>query len=216
MQPIVVSVGPLDSADDNGICASQTPNAGAMTLNGALVMGGVAIMDAQRQVLFTFAADESGHDFVVTGTNWSGSVITETVAGTTAGTVATALSYKTVTSITISANATGAIIVGTNGVADSPWVRLDGWANPSVTKACVASGTVNYTVEFSMDDPNSPTDPVLPADMTWVNDSDSNFVTATGTKAGSWAYVPVWVKCVLNSGTGTVTMTLQQSGSVPY
>lgn len=216
MQPIVVSVGPLAGASANNICLSQTPSAGALTLNGALASGGVATLDKPRQILFTFAADESGHNFVVTGTNWSGLKISETVAGTTAGTKATVLSYATVTSITIDTNATGAITVGTNGVADSPWVRLDGWANPSLAKACVTSGTVNYTVQFSMDDPNSPTNAVTPAEMTWNSDSDTNFVNATGTKAGSWAYIPVWARILLNSGSGTVTMTVQQTGVAPY
>ena len=43
MQPISVTVGPLDAADDNGIAQSQTTAGAAdLTLNGALVSGGVA------------------------------------------------------------------------------------------------------------------------------------------------------------------------------
>lgn len=217
MRPITFAVGPLASAVANNIALSQTPlAAGALTLNGSLVASGVAILDVARQVLFTFAANETGHSFVATGTSWAGDAISETVAGTTAGTVATVLSYKTITSITISAAATGAMTVGTNGVASSPWIRLDEWATPNIFKQCTASGTVNYTLQITADDPNAPSGAVLPAAVTWVNDPDLSFVAATATASGTLLMSPAWVRVVLNSGTGTVTTTVRQAGSVAY
>lgn len=217
MQPIVVSVGPLASASANNIAHTQTPlAAGALTLNGALVTGGVAILDTPRQVLITPAGNETGHNFTITGTDWAGSPISEVLAGTNATAMASVLSYATVTSITISAAATGALTAGTNGVASSPWVRFDGFALPSVAKQCVASGTVNFTVQVSMDDPNSAGSPVNPNAMTWVNDPDTSFVAATATALGNWNFAPIWARVVLNSGTGSVTTTFQQTGSVTY
>lgn len=218
MQPIVVTVGPLAGASANNIALSQTPaGVGALTLNGSLVTNGVAILDKPRQVLITTAADEHTKSFVITGTDWSGSPISETVTGIPNGTAqASVLSYKTVTSITISAAAAGALTVGTNGVASSAWVRLDGFANPSVAKQCVVSGTANYTVQYSMDDPNSATSPVNPNAMTWFNDMNSEFVAATGSQFDLWAFVPVWARVVLNSGSGSVATTFQQTGAVTY
>jgi hypothetical protein len=216
MTPIVVTVGPLVTAAANNIAQSQTPNAGAITLNGTIVTGGVAILDKARQVLFTFAASEVGHNFVLVGTNWAGDAIGETVAGTGIGTVATVLSYKTVSSVTISANATGAIQIGTNGVAASPWVRMDGWANPSISLACVVSGTANYTVQQTMDDPNSPTSPVNPNAMTWQNFPDLALVAASATMQATYTFVPQWIRVILNSGTGSVTTTILQTGDTPY
>lgn len=211
MRPITVTVGPLVAASANNISLSQTPaGAGALLLNGSTA----GVLDTPRQVLFTFAADETGHNFVVTGKNGTGDTQSETVAGTTAGTKATVLSYKTVTSITISAAATGALTVGTNGVADSPWVRLDPWSNSYVSIQCTASGTVNYTVQQTLDDPNSPTNPVLPSAMTWVSSNDTAAVGATGSIQTNYGFTPTWARIVLNSGTGTVVSTFAQTGVV--
>lgn len=216
MRTITVTAGPLAGASANAICLSQTPNAGALTLNGSLVTSGVAVLDAPRQVLFTFAANETGHSFVVTGTNWAGDTISETVAGTTAGTVATVLSYKRVTSITISANATGAMTVGTNGVGESQWVRLDHWALPTTTIQTNVSGSATYTIMGSNDDPNSPTNVVGVTSMSWVNCPDLSAVSATGGLQLVYPTTPAWLKLQISTGTGTVTMTVSQSGSVTY
>lgn len=217
MRPITVTVGPLASASANAIALSQTPlAAGAITLNGASVVNGVAVLDTPRQALFTFAADETGHNFIVTGTDWAGDTISETVAGTTAGTVATVLSYKTIMSITISAAATGALTVGTNTIADSQWVRLDEWASPTVSIQLTVTGTVNYTVQQSMQDPNSPTNAVTVSAMTWVSSPDPNAIGASTTLATYFNAAPLWAKVTLNSGSGSVSAVFSQLGVAPY
>lgn len=212
MRPVRVTVGPLASASANAIALSQTPSAGALALNGALASGGVATLDTARRVLFTFAADETGHSFVVTGTDWQGVVISETVAGTTAGTVYTAQDYKTVTSITISANATGALTVGTNGVASTPPVVLDVYARSTPGFQCTVTGTVNYTVQQTI---VSPWD-VEPEDWVWVNHPDTaNLVAATATAQGNYAYgPPSMMRVVINSGTGSVALAVNQPGII--
>ena len=67
------------------------------------------------------------------------------------------------------------------GVQYSPLVRLDEWAPGQVGVQLTASGTVNYTLQQSMDDPNSPTNPVAQASMTWVNCADTSAVGASST-----------------------------------
>lgn len=216
MRPITVTVGPLAAASANNIALSQTPTAGALTLNGALVTGGVAVMDTPREVRITTTADETSRTFLISGTDWAGSLISETVTGVNNTTADSVLSYKTVTSITISGNATGALTVGTNGVAQSPWIRLDSWASRSTALTCVVSGTVNYTVQTSSDDPNGPTSIVAPASMTWFSAPDTALQAATTSTQSSLDFVPLWVRVLLNSGTGTVTLTATQAGSVSY
>jgi len=217
MNPIVVTVGSLAAASANNIALSQSPAvAGNITLNGALVVAGVAVLDKARRVLLTTAADETTKTFTVTGTNWAGDTISEVITGVNNSTAASVLSYKTVTSIAASAATAGAITFGTNGVADSPWVRLDSWANPTVAIQCTVSGTVNYTVQQTMDDPNSPTNPVVPSAMTWVSSADTAVVAATATKASSFTVAPSWARVLLSSGDGSVTTTFSQTGSVPY
>lgn len=221
MRPVTVVVGPLTAASANNIATSQTPGAaGALTLNGTTVVNGVAILDHARRVLIT--TTDTTHTFTITGTSPTGTLLTEVVqnAGTS---VQSQLDYLTVTSIVINGAATAAVTVGTNGVASTPWVRLDEWALPQVAIQCDVSGTVNYTVQSTLDDPNSPTNPVIPSAVAWVNSPDTNAVAATGqiqTSYGGYAAYPAvsptFVRVTLNSGTGTVTATVIQAGAVPY
>jgi hypothetical protein len=215
MRPIVVTVGPLATASANNIALSQTPGAaGSLTLNGSTVSGGVATLDVARQVLLTTTDNESANTFTFYGTDWAGNSISETMTGPNNTTGTTVLSYKTITKITTSGAAGAALTVGTTTTASSPWIRLDEWGLPNVSKQCDVTGTVNYTVEQSMDDPNAFANAVNPNAMTWVNDPDLQFVGATAAALGYWSGVPLWMRVVLNSGTGSVTMTVAQSGVV--
>jgi hypothetical protein len=214
MRPVVVTVGPLSAASANTICLSQTPSAGALLINGASASGGVATLDVPRRVLITTTGNESAKTFVITGTDLTGNVVSESVAGPNIGTAFSQIDYKTVTSITISASAAAALTVGTNGAASSAWVRFDEWAPPSISIQCVASGTVNYTVQQTLNDPNSPTNPVGYASVTWFPSPDSNLVAATGNIQSNYAFMPTYARILLNSGTGSVTGTFIQNGNV--
>ena len=186
MRPIRITLGPLATADADGICQSQTPaGAGAMTINGALATGGVATMDAGRRVLITTAADETTKTFTITGTNWFGVPISETIAGVNNTTTYSTLDFETVTSVTVSAATAGAILVGTNGIASSPPLPLDMYANAEVALQVDVTGTVNYTVQQTLDN-------VFDEDvvLNWFNSSDSNVVGATGSKQSNYAYAP--------------------------
>ena len=94
-------------------------------------------------------------------------------------------------------------------------VRLDEWAAPQISIQCTVSGTVTYTVQQTLDDPNDPTNPVPLASMTWVNHPDTNLVSATTTVQSNYAYCPRFVRVVQTSGsTGSVTATFIQSNVV--
>lgn len=215
MRAITATVGPLATASGNNICLSQTPaGAGALTLNGAAVTSGVAILDTARRVVVTSAANETGRTFTITGTAANGKVQSETVTGANAGAAQSVLDYKTVTSVTISGAASGAITVGTNTVASSRWLRLDEWAHAQVSLQCDVTGTVVYTVQQTLDNPNDPTWPVAPASVLWVDHADTQLVNATTTKQGNYGYVPLFVKVTLLSGTGSVSLTAVQAGNV--
>jgi hypothetical protein len=221
MRPITVTVGPLTAGSANNIALSQTPGAaGALTLNGSTVVSGTAVLDHPRRVLIT--TGDTTHTFTVTGTNASGMPISEVVGPITTSAF-TAQDFLTVTSVTINAAATATVTVGTNGVASSAWVFLDSWALPMTSIQCDISGTVNYTVQSTLDDPNSPTNPVAPAAVTWVSSPDTTAVgavvaiqTSYGGFAAYAAMSPTYVRILLNSGPGTVTATVIQAGVVPY
>ena len=101
------------------------------------------------------------------------------------------------------------------GAVASGLVRFDDWAPGTVSLQVKVTGTVNYTVQTSMDDPNSPTDPVAMASVKWMNSSDANVVAATATQQSSYSFVPMFIRVVLNSGTGSISATVRQSGVNP-
>lgn len=101
------------------------------------------------------------------------------------------------------------------GVKYSDWVRFDDFAPSNISIQCTVSGTVNYTVQTTLDDPNSATNPVATGSVTWVDSSDSAVVAATATKQSNFLFAPVYARVKLNSGTGSVTATFLQSSNGP-
>ena len=215
-QPLFTSVGPIEAANADAVCETQTPNAGPFVLDGAAVTGGVAVLDQPRRILITTVADESAATFVITGTLWNGQTFSESISGIPSGTaVATNQSFATVTSVTISQNAAGVLTVGTNDVADSPWLRLDDYAPSPTAVTVVVDGTVNYDVEISQDDPDSFISPVPIGEMLLLDALDANLVNESANKTGGITFTPCWVRLTLNSGSGSARMTVVQSGTIP-
>jgi hypothetical protein len=206
-----VTVGPLVSANSSNISGSHS-YAGAVdvTLDGALVTAGVTYLDKPRRVLITSAGDDHLITFTIYGTNAMGHAISEALTGATAGnSVYSVLDYFTVTRIATSAATAGAVTVGTNGIASSVPVFLDHYGYSQVAIQCNPTGTVNYTVQQTLDDPNR-SDPAL---AVWVNHSDTNLVGATTVIQGNYAYLPRCMRVLLNSGSGSVKMTVIQAGT---
>lgn len=167
-----------------------------------------ATLDKPRRVLITTASTIS---FTISGFDWAGDPISETVTNAGAS-VSSVLDYASVTSISNSAAGT-TITVGTSAVAASPWARLDEYTFSPVGLQCTISGTVNYTVQQSYDDPNSLTNPVTPALMTWLSSADTGVVAVASSAVSSFVAAPLWARVLLNSGSGSVTMTIVQYAS---
>lgn len=218
MRPISVTVGPLAAANTAIIAPVQSVSpALPLTLS---TNPPPYVLDKPRRVLLTFGNEAVNRTILLSGTNWSGAPISETltVASGAASTVASVLDYATVISAVPGAsggNWSANVSLGTNGVASSPWVNFDQWAFPQVAIQCTVSGTVNYTLQQTMDDPNALITPVTPALMTWLNSSDPNVVNAANSQQSNYGYAPVWARVVLNSGTGSVTTTFWQAAVYP-
>ncbi len=211
MRATTLTVGPLTAASANNIALSQTPTS-AFTLSGSTA----GVLDVARRVLFTQAASESGKTYTIIGTGVNGLPQTEVVAAAaSATTVQSALDFSTVTSITISSAASGAITVGTNGVASSRWMRMDEFAPTAATIGCTVTGTANYTVQITEQDPNSATNPILPYAVVWQPHPDPNIVAATTSWMSYNANSPLWMKVTLNSGTGSVSTVITQMSNGP-
>jgi len=78
----------------------ESVTAASLSYNGSLATGGVATLDSPRRILLTFGVEGSARTLVLTGTNWSGLTITETLAvpSGAGATVASVLDYATLTS----------------------------------------------------------------------------------------------------------------------
>lgn len=207
----------VSSAKQYCTITSITVSAGT---TGAITVGSyaAATLDVARQVLITSAGNDSGITFTVAGTDWAGSPISEVITGANIGTATGVLDFLTITSITTSGAVASTVTIGTNGVAGSPWVRFDQLASNAQTFAQFdVTGTVNYTLQLSMNDPNvitnqlpTPTYKWSRSAVNWVASSDTNVVNATATKQSTLTVTPIFARVLLNSGTGSVTATFAQ------
>jgi len=146
--------------------------------------------------------------FVVTGTRPGGGTQTESIAVTASGTVTGSLSFATVTEITASAPTSATISVGNAVPGYTDWIPLDIYTPNQVTNiSAKTSGTVNYSVEYTNEDPfdRSIQQLVVPhpnASLTAASGDETQFTT-TLMRA---------VRLKINSGSGSVRFTcVQQS-----
>jgi hypothetical protein len=100
--------------------------------------------------------------------------------------------------------------VSITGSGASPVIPLDYIAAPfNVTLACVASGTVNYTVQHTFSDVFAPT--YSAATDTWFNHDNAVLVNATSNESDNFFFPVKGVRIQANTGNvGTVTMTALQ------
>lgn len=202
---------------------SITASAGT---TGAITVGtyGTATLDVARRVLFTSGGNDSSVVATVTGGDWNGNPISETITLTNGTTTYTVLDYLTIASISTNAAIATVVSVGTNGVCSSPWARFDELASMAPTALQIdGSGTVNWTVQQTLNDPNvitnqlpTPTYLYSRAAVDWVNHPDSGLVAQTTTTGiqGNYAYAPAFARIVMNSNGGATAyarLTVLQS-----
>lgn len=151
----------LAVASANNIAASQSPGAGAITLNGTV---GTGNLDAARRIIVTSGGNDTGITFTIKGTNRNGNSQTETIAGVSGGAASTTQDFLSVSSVTHTGSVASTVTVGTNGVASTMWLSIDRFVSPiEIGIGVVVSGTINYTVEYTYDDINAPFTGTFPA-----------------------------------------------------
>ena len=96
------------------------------------------------------------------------------------------------------------------GAKNSNAAVLDYYGQFGVALQVVVTGTVNYTVQQTLDNP-------LEAGVTptWFDHPDSTLVAQASNRQGNYAYIPVAVRLRLNSGSGSAVLTIVQSGLHP-
>lgn len=99
------------------------------------------------------------------------------------------------------------IVLSQTGAGTTATAPLDIHGRPDISLQVAVTGTVNYTVQQTLDNVFDPA--ITPV---WFNHPDTNLVAQTVNRQGNYAYVPSAVRLVVNSGTGTARLTIIQSG----
>lgn len=138
----------LATASAAVIAPVQTGSGTALTLASA---GGVTL-DNQRRVAIALSATATSI-FTITGTNQSGSPISETISNATSTALSSVLDYKTVTAITMNTAPGGTVSAGTNGTGSTPWQAANQWTDPYHNNFNVVVSTVpaSYSLELTLD-----------------------------------------------------------------
>jgi hypothetical protein len=99
------------------------------------------------------------------------------------------------------------IVLTQTGAGTTQAAPLDIHGRPEISLQVGVTGTVNFTVQQTLDNPfDSSITPV------WLDHPDANLVGATADVQGNYAFVPAAVRLVVNSGAGTARLTIVQSG----
>lgn len=206
MTTVYVSCTPT-AVDADGICASQSPGAGAILINGALAASGVVTLGAAQLIRLTSAGDTSGITFTFNGTCPDGCPQSQTVAGTNAGNTDTTLYFKTITSITASGAVTGAIVVGNLINSVSPTLLVNTGITPCNFNlyAQLVSGTATFYMDYTFDNPTPY------SSITWV--ADSVITNKTASTESTWIKPISGLRLRLTaSSSGNVALKCIQAG----
>lgn len=190
------------------VTAQSLSVSGAITLDGALVSNGVATLTVPA-VLVAYSQASSTINFVVTGTGPAGQSQTETLAVTASGNLTGSLAFATVTAITSSAAAPSTISIGNGVPGYTSWLPLDIYTpNQVTTISAKTSGTVNYSVEYTNEDPFNTAIQQLavphPNASLTASAKDETQFTTTLMRA---------VRLKINSGDGSVRFTVVQQST---
>ena len=211
------------AADADGIATSQTPGAaGDLTLDGALVSGGIAYIrqtgtDSNGRpysrhgqlVTITSAADDSGRTFTVYGTDAEGNVRTEEITGANAGVATGTVYWAEVTQIAVDAATAGAVTAGIAVTGAFGVVPLDHYIGDGVALAVDIGGTMTYTIEDTQDNIWAQTWrdgwQWRPETGKWFDHDSTDFVSATADAKGNYQFVPTATRCKWSAWTsGTI------------
>jgi hypothetical protein len=198
-------------ADADSVAAPQLLNAsGAISLNGSAVVSGAANFISSPAYLTVFSEKSAAVTFVVTGTKPGGTTLqTESIAITASGTVTGTIAFATVTGVTASAPTSATISVGNADIGNTDWIPLDIYIpNQVTTISAKTSGTVDYSVEYTNEDP-------FDRSITHLAEPHpaASLTTATGDETHSTTVLMRAVRLKVNSGSGTVRFTIVQQST---
>lgn len=181
------------------------------TFNGTLSpAGGTVVLDGiSRRISVTSAADLHLITFTITGSDYNGRSITETITGPNANTVYTTKNFAVIIIASVSADMTAAASIGVGDTGYTNWFTYDIFRGyPSLSLQAIRTATINYTFQVTLD--NVPS---------IVNDSDINVFTpiaamtaATTNQLATTVQPFRYVRFIINSSnsTGVLIATILQ------
>lgn len=191
--------GPGVGSGDTIVCSGSATIDSATANNTAL----------GRRVVIAYTGTDTS--FTIKGTNATGNAIIDTAIGS-GGSAQSNLDFVTVTSITPVGGGLTAVTAGTNGVGSSPWwtVNWRGYSPINVSVAIeVVSGVINYTVQYSYDDPN-----FLSTGLSYPIPFNDAILNDQGGTGNTLQNAPVKaVRVLINSGTGVIRPRFLQAGA---
>ena len=208
MRPISFTRAQPAADADSIVSARSLSVSGAITLDGVLVSNGVATLTVPA-VLTAYSQASSSINFVVTGTGPAGQSQVETLAVTASGTITGSLSFATVTGIVASAAAASTISIGNGVPGYTGWLPLDIYTPNQVTNiSAKTSGTVNYSVEYTNEDPFD-----LSIQQLAVAHPNASLTASTKDETQFTTTLMRAVRLKINSGDGSVRFTVVQQST---
>jgi hypothetical protein len=196
------------AADADSVAAVQLNNSAVVAINGSLAVGGVATLTVPAY-LTVFSEKSATVNFIVTGTAPSGASQVETLAVSASGTVTGALSFATVTRVLSDAPTSATISIGNALPGYTGWIPMDIYTpNQVTTISAKTSGTVNYSVEYTNEDPFD-TSIVQMA----VPHPNASLTAASGDETQFTTTLMRAVRLKINSGNGSVRFTVVQQST---
>lgn len=188
MRPRRLDIDPAN-VDADGLADGNSSAGATLTLDGALTSGGTFTSAdglAHRLVILDLGADDqTGATYTITGTDSDGRAQTEDIAGPGASaSVETTKYFLTVTSVAIASPVAGSTVdMGTVDEVASKTIPLDHYATTPVTVQVEVTGTINYSVEVTAQDPYTsgdaaPFDFDDQEDLAWIDDGNFGGKTA--------------------------------------
>jgi len=201
------------------LAASQTPVSGTpLTLTGTA-------LDTARRILLTFGNEVGNRTLLLTGTNGSGTAITETlaIASGGSGTIASLQDFATLSSaLPLGGGWSAAATLGTNTTGSSVWWLPDNFIPPFEVAAGLEllSGAATVSVECTDDGILMPL-PIyqtgysqavpIPVPFSWPGLTNAALTIGSPT-TGLINRVCRGIRLTINSGTGQVRLRLRQAG----
>ena len=205
MRPIQIVTTSFPIADGNYLAESQTPaGAGFLTLVANTIT-------PPRYVTITSADNDTSKTFTVVGVGPNNEVQTESIAGANAGAATTTKTFAYVESIYVNGATAGAVEAGVAQSGYSQWIPMDIYTpNQVITASATVSGTVNYSLEYTNEDPF---DHSFTHQAVAFPASGGAFTSASTNQTHFTTTLMRALRYKINSGDGSIRLTITQQST---